>query len=340
MSKEGALKKYGFSILLTLAIISIVFLIGPAAALILSIDGLPPVFVVPGMVMFFLNFNIGPGELLPGGFTLTIDGSSCSFDSDANELFGPLCPDVSCSVVTKVMGSFGHFNANGFFDPTNYGYGYGYGYRYGYGYKNGELRYKCTWTLPCITGPPALSSISFSTTVDGMAFASPASAIFVTGEPCTPPPPPPPPPGVGGGSNSAAGMGAAHCCDPIVNFGKWHCCQKAYIARIQCCAQPQHPDCSKYCELLECIRPYVMDPIIGRCVMPSQSAPGSGFETPTPSSDGFTGQATQKDGDGTGNLGGSEGGDSNSYWPWWLLLLLLLLIAAYVYWRSRRRNVA
>lgn len=315
------MKKYGVSILLTLVIIGIVFLIGPAAALILSIDG---VMVGPGTVMFNLNFDIGPGELIPGGFTVDIDGSTCSFDQDANPLGGPLCPQISCVVLEKSSSMFGQFNANGFFD----GYGYGYGYRYGYGYEDGELRYKCTWNAPC--AQTGVIAISFSTEVDGMTFTSPGTLVALIPKSC------------GGTSSGGGGGGQGYCCDPVVNFAKWRCCQKAYIARIQCCAQPQHPDCSRYCELMECIKPYVMDPIGGKCIMPSQNEPGTGAfgqggsaVTPTPQGGSTgTGQSTNMGGGSDGGLDGSGGSDNN--WPLWLLLLLALIIAGFVYWRTRR----
>ncbi len=325
MFTKGALKKYGVSILLTVAIIGIVFLIGPAAALILTIDG---VVVGPGTVMFNLNFDIGPGELLPGGFAVHINGDTCSFDVNANPLGGALCPRVSCVVLKKSMGIFGTFNANGTVD----GYGYGYGYQYGYGYNNGELRYKCTYHSPC--GQGGKLSISFSTTVDGVTFTSPSHSVNIIPQQC------------GGSQSGGGGGGQGFCCDAVVNFAQWHCCQKAYIARIQCCAQPQHPDCAKYCKLLNCIPPYKMDPLVGRCILSSQNEPGTGFggqggSNGNDGSNGSTGQATRMGGDGTGNSGGgsdggSAGGDSSSNWPWWLLLLLAL-IAGFVYWRSRNR---
>jgi hypothetical protein len=242
---------------------------------------------------------------------------------------------MSCQVLTKKSSSFGQFNANGFFDA----YGYGYGYQYGYGYNNGELRYKCTYRSPC--GQSGKLSISFSTKVDGMTFTSPSHSVDIIPQQC------------GGSQSGGGGGGQGFCCDAIVNFGQWHCCQKAYIARIQCCAQPQHPDCARYCKLLNCIPPYKMDPTLGRCILPSQNEPGSGFGGQGGTGTGgngnvndgshdSTGQATQLGNDGTdntggGSAGGNAGGDSSgSSWPWWLLLLLAL-IAGFVYWRSRNR---
>jgi hypothetical protein len=318
MSNKGALKKYGISILLTVAIIGIVFLIGPAVALVLSIDG---VSSGPGSVSFNLNFDIGPGELLPGGFTVIINGNSCEFDSDANPIGGALCPSVSCQVLKKSSSIFGHFNANGFFD--NYGYGYGYGYGYSYG-DDGELRYRCTHRQPC--GQSGALSISFSTKVDGVTFTSPSELVGIVMQPC-------------GGSSGGGGGGQGNCCDPVVNFGRWHCCQKAIIARVQCCAQPQHPDCAKNCELMSCISPYVMDASVGRCILPSQNSPGVGKfgdgnnqATPTPTN-------TESDNSGPTGRASSNNGNAgnpffNSMWPWWLLLLLI--IAGIIYWRSRR----
>ncbi len=325
MSNKGALKKYGISILLTVAIIGIVFLIGPAVALVLSIDG---VSSGPGSVSFNLNFDIGPGELLPGGFTVIINGDTCEFDSDANPLGGTLCPSVSCQVLKKSSSIFGQFNANGFFDN----YGYGYGYQYGYGYENGELRYKCTHRQPC--GQSGTLSISFSTTVDGLTVTSPSESVSIVSQPCG-----------GRQTGGSGGMGFLRaCCDAIVNFAKWQCCQKAVIARIQCCAQPQHPDCAQYCKLIECISPYVMDSLTGRCILPSQNSPGvdspgvgkfgdgNNQATPTPTN-------TESDNSGPTGRASSNNGNAgnpffNSMWPWWLLLLLI--IAGIIYWRSRR----
>jgi hypothetical protein len=321
MSAKGALKKYGVSILLTLVIIGIVFLIGPAAALILSIDG---IMVGPGSVMFNLNFDIGPGELIPGGFTVNINGDTCQFDQDANPLGGALCAQLSCQVLEKSSSMFGQFNANGFFD----GYGYGYGYRYGYGYENGELRYKCTWRGPC--AQTGTLTIFFTTTVDGMDFSSASQMVDLIPQSC-------------GGTNSGGGGGGqGYCCDPVVNFAKWRCCQKAYIARIQCCAQPQHPDCSRYCKLLECIKPYVMDPIVGRCVLGSQNEPGtyntgsSSQLTPTPQG-GSTGQSTNMG--GTGGTGGQPGGSSDGGMgagTIWAIILALLGLGFLAWFLSRR----
>ncbi|MEM3154160.1 MAG: hypothetical protein QW165_01160 [Candidatus Woesearchaeota archaeon] len=334
MFSKGALKKYGISILLTLIIIGIVFLIGPAAALILSIDGLPVSVTAPGSFMFFLNFDIGSGELIPGGFTVNMNGNTCEFDNDANPIGGSLCPQINCEVVNKGSSSFGIFNANGFFD----GYGYGYGYRYGYGYENGELRYKCTITLPCGLQGTGLT-LSFSTEVDGMTFTSPSHSLALIPQSC------------GGTSGGGGGGGQGYCCEPVVNFAKWRCCQKAYIARIQCCAQPQHPDCSRYCKLMECIKPYTMDPIVGRCVLGSQNEPGFGnlgqdSEVKSTPQDGFagTGQSTQMGGEGTGGFGagsqgGSAGGPSGGMsWATILAIILVLLGLGLLAWLLSRRS--
>jgi hypothetical protein len=323
MSNKGALKKYGVSILLTVAIIGIVFLIGPVAALVLSIDG---VTSGPGSVMFNLNFDIGPGELLPGGFAVTINGDSCAFDVDANPLGGALCSSLSCEVLKKSSSIFGKFNANGVFDN----YGYGYGYQYGYGYENGELRYKCTHRQPC--GQSGKLTISFSTMVDGVTFTSPSTSVTIVTQPCGG--------RQGGGSGGSGSQG--HCCDPVVNFGKWHCCQKAVIARIQCCAQPQHPDCAQYCKLLECISPYVMDSLTGRCVMSSQLPPGFGRGNGNDQGISGTpintelGDGNDLTGDASSDVDGTGGFSFGSHWPWWILLLLIL--AGIIYWRSRRRR--
>jgi len=326
MSKEGALKKYGISILVTVSVIAVIFLFGHAYGLILTLEGLPAVIVAPGAVTFFLNFDLGPGELIPGGFVLNINGETCSFNSDAVELGGPLCPSIACTVIKKSGFMFGTFNANGTVD----GYGYGYGYKYGYGYGDGELRYQCTKSYPCTAS--GVFPVFFSTTIPPTTFTSATKTITVLAGVCPRP---------GGGSGGAGAQG--FCCDPIVNFAEWHCCQKAYIARIQCCAQPQHPDCARYCKLLRCIPPYVMDIGAGRCIMPSQFPPGFGNASGVGS--GGSGQATAGGGGGGGGSSGGSGqggGDSEGFmglsWEAWLAIILALLgLAGLAYFLSRRR---
>ncbi len=322
MHAKGMAKKYALSVLITLGIIAIIFLIGPVAALILTIDGLPASIGSFSALVFFLNFNIGPGELIPGGFTLSIDGSTCDFDVFANELGGALCGSVDCTVVTKTSSSFGQFNANGSLGS----YGYGYGYQYGYGYGNGELRYRCTWNTPCVITDSSVS-IFFTTTVDSTVFTSGTYSVSVLADrPCRPP--------SSGGSSS--GVGTGFCCDPIVNYAQWHCCQKAYIARVQCCAQPEHPDCQSYCELLSCIYPYKQDPATGQCVkretLLPQTAPPMEEERPPAA----PAPSTPETGPATGMAFRTEGSTGNA--TFWAILFLLIAAAilAYLLWPRRR----
>lgn len=66
--------------------------------------------------------------------------------------------------------------------------------------------------------------------------------------------------GGGGGSSGTSG-----CCDPVVNYATWHCCNSP--PSFLCCASPEAPVCRPYCTLISCLGGTTFDPTTGTCVI-------------------------------------------------------------------------
>lgn len=80
----------------------------------------------------------------------------------------------------------------------------------------------------------------------------------------------------GGGGSSAQVQTPAGCCRSFeYQTGsattEYYCCggQDLINQGINCCAQPELPQCRKYCQFMGCVEPYELDPFSNRCVLGS-----------------------------------------------------------------------
>lgn len=133
------MKKYinsGIALVLTMGIILLLLIAGPAQAFVLGIEADTDTANIGDIVNFEVSVKIeaGDGVLPVNDLTLILDGPiirSCLFDVSGSILSG--C--IGINSITRL-------------DSTSFGYGYspsfgyGYGYGYGYGNSNGELKYK------------------------------------------------------------------------------------------------------------------------------------------------------------------------------------------------------
>jgi len=118
------------SVIISIAIIILLFYAGPADAFILGLAVKDPIVTKGDIVEFKVSTQIELTEMLDiDKFILVLNGSEiqeCEFDVDGNILNG--CKGIT---ITKLASS-----------NSTFGSGYSYGYGYGYGYGNGVLEYK------------------------------------------------------------------------------------------------------------------------------------------------------------------------------------------------------
>lgn len=135
---EKSYSKYRvLSVFLSVLILSLLLLSGPANAFILNLEFDDNVDK-GDKVVFTANINIESGEILPvNEIILAIGDKTCVFDSSGTMISG--CSSMGISNIEKtITSSFESGNRYGYYN------GYGYDFGYGYGYSYGKLEYKIT----------------------------------------------------------------------------------------------------------------------------------------------------------------------------------------------------
>lgn len=135
--KRGVSAKV-ISIILTVVIIGLIVLAGPAEAFTLNLSSSTPSVNVGEEISFIAELNIAEGELLPVEYLeLSVGGVLCRFDVDGTNISG--CAGLGIVRIEDANSTYGNFSGN--FSGTEYNFGYGYGYGYG---GAGRLAYNIT----------------------------------------------------------------------------------------------------------------------------------------------------------------------------------------------------
>jgi hypothetical protein len=168
------------SALLSIMVIGMLIMAGPAQAVSVTVDNLSSPTPLSGeTVTFDVDVSVAPSENIPvSGVFLQVGATKCLFDIDGTRISA----DAICQSFTLTQTASGDF---GF----GYGYGngqsFGYGYGYGYGSTGQALAYTVSWDTTGYTGS---HSITFGTTADTTDFTSntititPAAAVTVASD--------------------------------------------------------------------------------------------------------------------------------------------------------------
>jgi hypothetical protein len=182
------------SFVLTIIIITMLMLAGPASAIRVDINGLSNV-AENSTETFTVSVDIESGENVPvQNVTVNIGDYSCTFSLAGTEISGTLCGNITVSLNNNVgyNGSvsgqygygYGYDASNATFAYRNYSFstGYGYGYLSGYGYSAspyGELSYDITFT-PWAVSADTTYAVSAVANVAGGIQYKPSSASTIT----------------------------------------------------------------------------------------------------------------------------------------------------------------
>jgi hypothetical protein len=141
-------KKNLFSLLITVIVISILVLSGPAKAL--TVDLTQPNDAIKGEdVSFDITIDItSPDTYVPIQYTeIIFTGPSYSETCKVNIDGTDNCPDVDVSIISFEP-DYGYGYGYGYDTPSGYGYNFGYGYGYGYIGNYGKITYHVVWHTP------------------------------------------------------------------------------------------------------------------------------------------------------------------------------------------------
>jgi len=135
-----------FSVIIALAVITLLVLSGPAEAFVLELT-IPNSSLFKGdKISFTASVKINSNEILNiSHFVLKLTGSgsnivNCEFKVDGTIISG--CTGISIVRISSADYGYGYGYNYGY--NSGYDYGHGYGYGYGYGFNNGILKYNIT----------------------------------------------------------------------------------------------------------------------------------------------------------------------------------------------------
>ncbi len=154
---QGKSRQGIVSILLTILVIGVLLISGPAQAVTLGITDLSTSTPDEGSdVSFTISVDIADGERIPVQYlTLTIGSDSCQFAIDGTEQAGDLCDSVSITqTVESQPYSEYDYSANMYGYDTGNDINYTFGPGYGYGYDAvipQELEYDVVWTTSSVS---------------------------------------------------------------------------------------------------------------------------------------------------------------------------------------------
>ena len=139
------------STIITLVIVLMLIISGPATAVTVSITGLPSSITKGTSETFTVQITIeDPDNYVPvSNFSLDITGATqkgAIFDTSGNKLSGDSGISVS-PVSTPGSSNYGYGYGYGLDAGYGYNFGYGYGYGYGYGAGGGSVTYEYSITL-------------------------------------------------------------------------------------------------------------------------------------------------------------------------------------------------
>ena len=169
------------SSILTIGIIVLLIMAGPASAIRLDINGLDNV-AENSTESFTVSVDIEENENVPvQNLTLTIGDKTCTFSLAGQNITGTLCQYLTITKNYAVgyndsaSGQFGYgygydaTNASWAYRNYTFSTGYGYGYTYGYGYSAypyGELSYNITFDPWAVTSDTTYA-VSFQADIAG-----------------------------------------------------------------------------------------------------------------------------------------------------------------------------
>ncbi len=143
-------RKSSISIVLTLLIITLLILSGPAAAVSINVSSLPTKVKQGNSLSFTLDTNINSGEKIPI-YNISINVMNSTGNSVGNYTFSPdgknLTSGITVSLITSAPFGYGYRYGYGYAVPLGYkNYTFGYGYGYGYGTSSSKFEYNITIT--------------------------------------------------------------------------------------------------------------------------------------------------------------------------------------------------
>lgn len=128
-------------ILATLIVISIIFLIGPASAIKINLNGFSVSDVLKGnKINTTASVEINSNERIAfdNGKIYANDAEVCEFNPITTQIISG-CDGIEINLISS---SYSHGYGYGYKYGYDYSYGYGYGYGYNNGYSNGVLEYE------------------------------------------------------------------------------------------------------------------------------------------------------------------------------------------------------
>lgn len=146
-------RKSSISIGLTLLIITLLILSGPASAVSINVSSLPTKLEQGKSLSFTIDVNISAGEKIPIS-NITINVTNSTGNSVGNYAFSPngklITSGINVSLITYAP-PFGYgyrygYGYAGQLGYKNYTFGYGYGYGYGYSTLSSKSKYNITIT--------------------------------------------------------------------------------------------------------------------------------------------------------------------------------------------------
>ncbi|GBE55685.1 hypothetical protein BMS3Bbin15_01868 [archaeon BMS3Bbin15] len=154
-------RKSSISIGLTLLIITMLILSGPAAAVSINVSSLPTKIEQGNSLNFILDTNISAGENIPI-YNITINVMNSTGNSVGNYTFyqngTAITSGINVSLITSAPFGYGYRYGYGYAVPLGYqNYTFGYGYGYGNSTSSSKFEYNIT-----ITGFSTLSPGNYS----------------------------------------------------------------------------------------------------------------------------------------------------------------------------------
>ena len=136
------------SIIISVAIVTIIMILGPAKAVTLGLMGLSDPTPTEGSSVTFTTYvDINTNERIPvENLILTIGTESCTFHPNGSEISGDLCADVT--IAPNETGNYGYGYNWGYDSEAGSNHTFGYGYGYGNIGSSDKLSYTVEWTTP------------------------------------------------------------------------------------------------------------------------------------------------------------------------------------------------
>lgn len=182
MAKQGGKKQKILSVFITVVILAVLLIAGPANALTVSMSVSDSTITTDESTTITVNVDIEAGDSLPANtdYTLSIDGSNCTItlSNTTCGITGVSSITVEDSRTSYAQGygyGYGYGSSGSSYSVANYSLGYGYGYGYSSAVTN-DLVFTISYS-PSSTGTKTASF--YVNTPNGVTF-KPTSDVTIT----------------------------------------------------------------------------------------------------------------------------------------------------------------